>query len=140
MILFYSSTAFNSSSLDSKLENHQNNVDPINVKYIVRFEKNYNRICAGCLVSGRYVLSAAGCIHLVLETKKIEHRKLKVAAVIGGREYKILHAVYHSDYDPKSSRYCGFNDVGMALVIILFYLFKKNLFIKYLIEYCRSRG
>ena len=98
--------------------NSESNLYPVNIKYIVLLRKCMSPICVGCLISARHIVTAGGCIHLLLHSENHESKLFGAIALIGRKEHKIIDATYHRFYKSKSGGSARLNDVGIALVCL----------------------
>ena len=110
----------------------EDNLEPVNLKYLALLIKNKRPVCAGSLISPRHILSAGGCIHILLQSSGDQPQLSKVTAYIGETEHKIIHAVYHDSFKPKRAGIFRLYDVGLALVCLLISLHLANKLFKIL--------
>ena len=101
----------------------KDNQDPVHIRYIALFKRNMTRVCIGCLVSWRHIVSTAGCIDSLLKNGNDEQHLSGVTAFIGKTDYKIIQAVYHSKYKYETGNYRRVFDVGLALVCLLIHIY-----------------
>ena len=117
-IILLNFVAFNSSSLDVKLVVMEYSPEPTNIKYIAFLKKKMTRVCIGCLVSSRHILSAGGCIYLLSKHANDKPKYFEATASIDRNDYKIIKAVHHPGFTPKRGWNRRYNDVGIALVCL----------------------
>ena len=118
-IISFHFTILSQTFLGSEVGAAGNNREEENIKYVVLLKRRFTPICSGSLVSPRHIMSAAGCISLLLRNPKNEPLFSRANALIGNIEHKIIKAVTHHSYKPDLGGSYRTHDVGLALVCLI---------------------
>ena len=90
-----------------------------NIAYIVLLKKKGNPVCAGLLISPTDILSAAGCIDVLKESKNNEPPLHEATATISSTDYKIINEICHLSYHAKLGKIRRRYDIGIALLCLI---------------------